>query len=120
MARHRKLIFYNNKNSLFKKEVLMQIKDPIKNWWFVNLANLITASRLIFSVWLVLLAIFTDQLFLMFVIVCLCGITDWADGWSARRYNIVSQFGAFLDRLTDKIFICPTMAVLAWQYWPVS
>jgi len=96
----------------------MQIRDPVKNWLFVNLANLITTSRLIFSVWLVLLAIFTDQLFLIFILVALCGIADWADGWAARRYNIISQFGAFLDRLADKIFICPTMIILVWEYWP--
>jgi len=96
----------------------MQIRDPVSNWLFVNLANLITTSRLIFSVWLVLLAIFSDQLFLMFILVALCGIADWADGWAARRYNITSQFGAFLDRMADKIFICPTMVILVWKYWP--
>ena len=26
------------------------------------------------------------------------GITDWLDGWIARRYNMTSAFGAFLDR----------------------
>jgi CDP-diacylglycerol--glycerol-3-phosphate 3-phosphatidyltransferase len=54
----------------------------------------------------------------MFILVALCGIADWADGWTARRYNIISQFGAFLDRMADKIFICPTMVILVWKYWP--
>lgn len=32
-------------------------------------------------------------------------ISDWYDGWYARRYNAMSAFGTFFDPLADKIFI---------------
>ena len=38
-----------------------------------------------------------------FALYLLGAISDWADGWVARRYNIVSLFGKLMDALTDKI-----------------
>ncbi|MBU8978162.1 MULTISPECIES: CDP-diacylglycerol--glycerol-3-phosphate 3-phosphatidyltransferase [unclassified Lysobacter] len=32
-------------------------------------------------------------------------ITDWLDGWIARRYNQYSAFGAFLDPVADKLMV---------------
>lgn len=37
-------------------------------------------------------------------------ITDWADGWIARRWNMYSAFGAFLDPVADKLAV--TVALL--------
>lgn len=87
-------------------------------WFFNNLANIITTMRLIFSVWVVILAVCGQQLFLMFVLVVLCGLTDVIDGWLARRYQIESQIGGILDRLADKIFICPTILILIGRFLP--
>lgn len=33
-------------------------------------------------------------------------VTDWLDGWWARRFNLVSPIGRSLDPLTDKFLIC--------------
>ena len=33
------------------------------------------------------------------------GVTDWADGWIARRYEMTSRFGAFLDPVADKLMV---------------
>ena len=92
------------------------MKEWLKNWLFQNLANLITMARLIFSAWLVILAIYSQQLSLMFILVILCGVTDYADGLVARRCGIESKTGGFLDRMADKIFICPTILILSWRY----
>ena len=32
-------------------------------------------------------------------------VTDWLDGWIARRYNQFSAFGAFLDPVADKLMV---------------
>lgn len=39
-------------------------------------------------------------------------ITDFLDGWLARRLNQTSEFGAFIDPLSDKIFVVTTMLML--------
>lgn len=45
----------------------------------------------------------------MFVVVAL---TDWADGWLARRLNQTSAFGAFLDPVADKFLVCASLLIL--------
>ncbi len=38
--------------------------------------------------------------------------TDWADGYLARKLNMTSSFGAFLDPVADKFLVCATLLVL--------
>jgi CDP-diacylglycerol--glycerol-3-phosphate 3-phosphatidyltransferase len=45
----------------------------------------------------------------MFVVFAL---TDWLDGWLARRLNQTSAFGAFLDPVADKFLVCASLLVL--------
>jgi cardiolipin synthase (CMP-forming) len=39
-------------------------------------------------------------------------ITDWLDGWLARRLNQMSAFGAFLDPVADKLMVAGALVVL--------
>jgi len=39
-------------------------------------------------------------------------LTDWLDGWLARRLNQTSAFGAFLDPVADKFLVCAALLVL--------
>lgn len=39
-------------------------------------------------------------------------LTDWLDGWLARKLNQASAFGAFLDPVADKLLICAALVVL--------
>ena len=45
----------------------------------------------------------------LFIVVAL---TDWADGYLARRLNMTSSFGAFLDPVADKFLVCAALLVL--------
>ena len=47
--------------------------------------------------------------------------SDYFDGWLARKYNMVSDFGKFIDPLTDKIIILAPLAAFsavgAFSFW---
>ncbi len=45
----------------------------------------------------------------MFVVFAL---TDWLDGFLARKLNQISSFGAFLDPVADKFLVCASLLVL--------
>ena len=42
----------------------------------------------------------------------LAALTDWFDGWLARRWNQTSAFGAFLDPVADKLMVSAALLVL--------
>ncbi len=39
-------------------------------------------------------------------------LTDWFDGWLARRWNQTSSFGAFLDPVADKLMVSAALLIL--------
>jgi CDP-diacylglycerol--glycerol-3-phosphate 3-phosphatidyltransferase len=46
------------------------------------------------------------------VVFALAGVTDWLDGYLARRLNMTSKFGAFLDPVADKLMVAVTLFML--------
>ena len=42
-------------------------------------------------------------------------LTDWLDGWVARRYDMGSAFGAFLDPVADKLMVAVTLFLLVQE-----
>ena len=45
-------------------------------------------------------------------IFALAAITDWLDGWVARRYQLHSAFGAFLDPVADKLMVAVALFLI--------
>ena len=89
----------------------------MKSWLFQNIANFITLFGLLATIWLSVIAINSpEQLWLILLLAMGIGLTDFVDGRIARFLKIKSEFGAALDRLRDKIFICPILIILAWCY----
>ena len=90
---------------------------------FRNLPNILTVSR-IFAV-LVFVAIASvshleamgDKSYvctmriIAVVLALLAGLTDLLDGYIARKYHLISDFGALMDPLADKIFVTGTMLI---------
>lgn len=81
----------------------------------MNLPNLLTLLR-IAAVPVLCLAFWLPQPLaaqVSFVIFALAGITDWLDGYLARRLNQASDFGRCLDPIADKILVAAALVLLA-------
>ncbi|WP_310383592.1 CDP-diacylglycerol--glycerol-3-phosphate 3-phosphatidyltransferase [Roseateles sp.] len=83
---------------------------------FLTLPTLFTWARivaipLIVGVFYLDLAKETQNLFATILFV-LMALTDWLDGYLARKLNQTSAFGAFLDPVADKILVCAALLVL--------
>jgi len=49
------------------------------------------------------------------VVFVVAAVTDWADGFLARRWNQLSDFGAFLDPVADKLMVAVALVLLVEQ-----
>ena len=67
--------------------------------------NLITVSRIVFGAIIFVLLTRTEFYWYSFVLFFIASITDYFDGYLARKYNLVSQLGEILDPIADKILI---------------
>ena len=67
--------------------------------------NLITVSRMVFGAIIFVLLTRTELYWYAFLLFFLASITDYFDGFLARKYNLVSQLGEILDPIADKILI---------------
>ena len=55
------------------------------------------------------------------IVFVLAAFTDWLDGYLARRMNLTSAFGAFLDPVADKLMVAVTLFLLVESHrggWP--
>jgi len=50
------------------------------------------------------------------LIFTLGAVTDWLDGWVARRYGMYSDFGAFLDPVADKLAVTTALFVIVQSH----
>ena len=67
--------------------------------------NLITVSRMVFGAIIFVLLTRTELYWYAFMLFFIASITDYFDGYLARKYNLVSQLGEILDPIADKILI---------------
>ncbi len=82
---------------------------------FITFVRMVIAPLLAFLLWQTQTPVVA---LLAFGLFCLAGISDWLDGWLARRLNIVSSVGRMLDPIADKLLIAACILALAAQRGP--
>lgn len=73
------------------------------------IANIITGSRIIFSLHLLIIPLSSAWFYVLYLF---CGLTDMIDGTIARKMNAVSRFGSKLDTVADAVFVAVCMVKL--------
>jgi CDP-diacylglycerol--glycerol-3-phosphate 3-phosphatidyltransferase len=89
----------------------------------LNIPNLITLSRIVLIPLIVGIYYLPDE-WLSFpaknvaatAIFVFAAITDWLDGYLARKLNQMSAFGAFLDPVADKLIVVGALVILLYLH----
>jgi CDP-diacylglycerol--glycerol-3-phosphate 3-phosphatidyltransferase len=84
----------------------------------MNIPNLLTLARIVFIPLLVVL-FYLPFGWSMPLAACLFGlaaVTDWLDGYLARRWDQATPFGAFLDPVADKLMVAVALALLIERF----
>lgn len=81
----------------------------------MNLPNKLTIFRVILIPFFVVLLLFDITAYdkwIALAIFIVASLTDFLDGQIARKYNLVTNFGKFMDPLADKLLVCSAMICL--------
>ncbi|MDY2726022.1 MAG: CDP-diacylglycerol--glycerol-3-phosphate 3-phosphatidyltransferase [Anaerostipes faecalis] len=82
----------------------------------MNLPNKLTILRIlmipVFLVFLMTDVAGENGKWIAVAIFIIASLTDFLDGYIARKYNLVSNFGKFMDPLADKLLVCSAMIAL--------
>lgn len=101
----------------------------------MNLPNKLTVARIIMSILIIILLLFPFQMagfefpqlfineklvvdskyIIAGVLFMLASITDFLDGYIARKYNLVTDLGKLLDAIADKVLVNSVLIILASQ-----
>lgn len=79
-----------------------------------NIPNVLTVMR-IFALPLFMHLIMRDSYKEAVVLFIIGGLTDVLDGFIARRFNMVTPLGKFLDPLADKLFLVVSLAAFTYK-----
>ncbi|SDN48620.1 CDP-diacylglycerol--glycerol-3-phosphate 3-phosphatidyltransferase [Desulfonauticus submarinus] len=84
-----------------------------------NWANKITFFRIACVPIVVILLYFPNRISCLAAmsIFILAALSDMLDGFIARKYNLVTNMGKFLDPLADKLLVMAALIMLSYQHW---
>ena len=105
-------VIYDIKNS-----EIHRVEGNPKRKIFKNIANIMTGSRVAFSLLLLFIPLSSAWFYILYLV---CGLTDMIDGAIARKTGAVSKFGARLDTVADFAFmlVC-SIKILPLMHFPV-
>jgi len=96
---------------------LVAIRPEISHSWRVNLPNAITLSRLVLTAVFVAGTAFGTALghWIALVSFVIAAISDFVDGWLARKLGMVTPMGKLLDPIADKVLVGSAFVYLSAQ-----
>ena len=82
-----------------------------------TIANILTVARVLLLPPIIVCFFVESSVGALAVYICfglyvLAAVTDFFDGWVARKFNQITAFGTFLDPISDKIFVSALMILL--------
>lgn len=78
----------------------------------MNLPNLITVGRMVLIPVFVVLYLTPGMNIAAVVVFAIAALSDAVDGYIARKYNLITNFGKFMDPLADKMLTCAGFVLL--------
>lgn len=88
----------------------------------MNLPNKLTVGRMIMVPFFVYFLLATKETgtgveykWVALAIFIVASLTDLLDGKIARKYNLITNFGKFMDPLADKLLVCSALIGLTWH-----
>ena len=79
----------------------------------MNTPNKLTVARMIIVPFLVIFLLTgwggEANRYISLALFVVASVTDWFDGYLARKNNLVTNFGKFMDPLADKLLVCSAM-----------
>ena len=79
----------------------------------MNTPNKLTIARMIIVPFLVIFLLTgwggEANRYISLTLFVVASVTDWFDGYLARKNNLVTNFGKFMDPLADKLLVCSAM-----------
>lgn len=79
----------------------------------MNTPNKLTIARMIIVPFLVMFLLTgwggEANRYISLTLFVVASVTDWFDGYLARKNNLVTNFGKFMDPLADKLLVCSAM-----------
>ena len=91
----------------------------------MNLPNKITITRILMVpifIWVLISGMENSRIIASFIFI-LASVTDFLDGYLARKYNLVSDFGKLMDPMADKILVASALIAMVQlgriSVWPV-
>lgn len=94
-----------------------QFKKRLTKKQIFTIPNILSFFRILLIPVIIVLYVVFDLHFFAAGVIVLSGLTDVADGFIARKFNMVSDFGKFLDPLADKLTQMAMVVCVATKVW---
>lgn len=79
-----------------------------------NIPNILTIGRILLIPVFLWLVFARDAIASALLVFVAAALTDWLDGWLARKWQVISDFGKIADPLADKLLVLSALAALTW------